>query len=94
MDSNIIVAALGVVGTFFGSLLGIVSGQKLNEFRLKRLEDKQIEQDNHIGDTDTKVVNLQIAVTAVEKKVDAQGNDINDLKEEQKRLAQYHMKKG
>ena len=93
MDSNIIVAILGVVGTFFGSLLGIISGQKLNEFRLKKLEEKQTEQDNHIVDTDKKVIDLQITVNAVEQRVDAHDNTIDELKNEQKKLAQYHMKK-
>lgn len=93
MDSNIIVAILGVVGTFFGSLLGIISGQKLNEFRLKKLEEKQKEQDSHIGDTDKKVIDLQITVNAVEQRVDAHDVVLDDLKDEQKKLAQYHMKK-
>lgn len=93
MDTNVIVALLGVVGTFFGSLLGIVSGQKLNEFRLKRIEEKQTEQDNHIGDTDKKVIDLQITVNAVEQKVEAHDTAIDDLKCQQQVLAQYHMKK-
>ena len=93
MDSNIIVAVLGVIGTFFGSLLGIVSGQKLNEFRLKKLEEKQTEQANHIVDTDKKVIDLQITVNAVEQRVDAHDTAIDDLKEKQEKLAQYHMKK-
>lgn len=86
MDSNIIVAALGLVGTFTGSLCGVLGGQKLNEFRLKKLEEKQVEQDTHIGDTDKKVIDLQITVNAVEQRVDA--HDVTLEK-----LAQYHMKK-
>ena len=86
MDSNIIVAALGLVGTFTGSLCGVLGGQKLNEFRLKKLEEKQVEQDAHIGDTDKKVIDLQITVNAVEQRVDA-----HDVALE--KLAQYHMKK-
>ena len=86
MDSNIIVAALGLVGTFTGSLCGVLGGQKLNEFRLKKLEEKQVEQDTHIGDTDKKVIDLQITVNAVEQRVDA-----HDVALE--KLAHYHMKK-
>ncbi len=93
MDSNIIVAALGLLGTFTGSLCGVLGGQKLNDFRLKKLEEKQTEQDNHIVDTDNKVIDLQITVKAVEQRVDAHDDAIDELKKEQKHLAQYHMKK-
>ena len=93
METNVIVAILGVVGTFLGSMLGIVSGQKLNELRLKNLEDNQKAQDTHIADTDKKVIDLQITVNAVEQRVDAHDTAIDDLKEKQEKLAQYHMKK-
>ena len=93
MSEGIIVALIGVVGTFLGSMLGILSGQKLNELRLKNLEQKQSEQESHIADTDTKVVNLQIAVTAVEQKVESHETAIDEIKDEQKKLASYLMKK-
>ena len=93
MDSNVIVAILGLVGTFLGSMLGVLGGQKLNEFRLKKLEEKQTEQDMHMGDTDKKVIDLQITVNAVEQRVDAHDVVIEELKEKQNTLAQYHMKK-
>lgn len=93
MSEGIIVALIGVVGTFLGSMLGILSGQKLNELRLKNLEQKQSEQESRIADTDTKVVNLQIAVTAVEQKVESHETAIDEIKDEQKKLASYHMKK-
>lgn len=93
MDSNVIVAILGLVGTFLGSMLGVLGGQKFNEFRLKKLEEKQTEQDKHMGDTDKKVIDLQITVNAVEQRVDAHDVVIDELKEKQNTLAQYHMKK-
>ena len=93
MDSNVIVAILGLVGTVLGSMLGVLGGQKLNEFRLKKLEEKQTEQDKHMGDTDKKVIDLQITVNAVEQRVDAHDVVIDELKEKQNTLAQYHMKK-
>ena len=93
MYSNVSVAILGLVGTFLGSMLGVLGGQKLNEFRLKKLEEKQTEQDKHMGDTDKKVIDLQITVNAVEQRVDAHDVVIDELKEKQNTLAQYHMKK-
>ena len=93
MDSNVIVAIFGLVSTFLGSMLGVLGGQKLNEFRLKKLEEKQTEQDKHMGDTDKKVIDLQITFIAVEQRVDAHDVVIEELKEKQNTLAQYHMKK-
>ena len=40
MTSEIVVALLGLVGTLAGSFLGVVTANKLVEFRLKQLEDK------------------------------------------------------
>lgn len=93
MDSNIIIALIGFAGPFLGTVLGIVSGQKINELRLKNLETKQVEQDKHLGDTDKKVVNLQIAVTAVEERVDNHEKAIDEIKTEQGKLASFHMEK-
>ena len=93
MDLNVLESVLDLLSVFLGSMLGIVGGQKLNEFRLKKLEEKQVEQDKHIGDTDKKVIDLQITVNAVEQRVDAHDTAIDDLKDEQKKLARYHMKK-
>lgn len=96
MSEGIIIALIGLAGTistFFGSMFGILGGHKIHELRLKNLEQKQNEQENHIADTDTKVVNLQIAVTAVEQKVESHDTAIDEIKDEQKKLASYHMKK-
>jgi hypothetical protein len=40
MSETIIVALLSLAGTAVGSLLGIITSQRLIEFRLKQLEDK------------------------------------------------------
>jgi len=40
MTSEITVALLGLAGTLAGSFLGVVTGSKLTEYRLKALEDK------------------------------------------------------
>ena len=40
MNSEIIVALLGLLGTFLGSLLGVVAAGKLTQYRLQQLEDK------------------------------------------------------
>lgn len=35
-----LVAILGMVGTGFGSMLGVVAASKLTQYRLKQLEEK------------------------------------------------------
>lgn len=40
MDSEIIVAILGLVGTLSGSFLGVMASSKLTNYRLKQLEEK------------------------------------------------------
>lgn len=40
MESEIIVAILGLVGTLAGSFLGVIASQKLTQYRLQQLEDK------------------------------------------------------
>ena len=47
MNSEIVVALLGLVGTLCGSLLGTVASAKLTQYRLQQLEDK-VNKHNHI----------------------------------------------
>jgi hypothetical protein len=74
--NEIIVAILGFVGPLAGSFLGIIGGQKLNEHRISKLEDKSEKMDaNH--------ANLKERTTRLEGRVDAVESEITDLK-------QYH----
>jgi len=47
MSETIIVALLSLAGTAIGSVVGIITSQRLIEFRLKRLED-QVARHNSI----------------------------------------------
>ena len=40
MESEIIVAILGLIGTLSGSFLGVMASSKLTNYRLKQLEEK------------------------------------------------------
>ena len=51
MDSEIIVAVLGLVGTLSGSFLGVMASQKLTQFRLVKLEEKVAKHNNLIERT-------------------------------------------
>ena len=51
MDSEIVVALLGLLGTFSGSLLGVVAAGKLTQYRLRQLEEKVNKHNNLIERT-------------------------------------------
>ena len=49
--SEIFVALLGFAGTLLGSLLGVVTAQKLTQYRLQQLEEKVNKHNNIIERT-------------------------------------------
>ena len=51
MNSEIIVALLGLLGTFAGSLLGVIATGKLTQFRLQQLEEKVSKHNNLVERT-------------------------------------------
>lgn len=48
---EIIIALLGFAGTLAGSLLGVLTAQKLTQYRLQQLEDKVNKHNNLIERT-------------------------------------------
>lgn len=67
--SDIIVAIIAVVGTLVGSFLGVITSQKLVDFRLKKLEEKQ---DRHNAVIE-RTYKLEGAVTELQ-------HDVRDIK--------------
>lgn len=51
MSEAVFVAALGFAGTLMGSLLGVLTTQKLTQFRLSQLEEKVGKHNNLIERT-------------------------------------------
>ena len=69
MDSTIWVAVLSLVGTCIGSLAGILTANKLVNYRLAQLEDKVNKHNNLIERT-----------YKLEGRMDEAEHDIKDLK--------------
>lgn len=69
MSSEIIVALLGLVGTLAGSFLGVLTAQKLTQYRLQQLEEKVNKHNNIIERT-----------YVLEGKMNEVQHDIKDLK--------------
>jgi len=51
METEIIVALLGMVGTLAGSFLGVVAASKMTNFRLEQLEQRVNKHNNVIERT-------------------------------------------
>ena len=51
MSQEVIVALLGFAGTLAGSLLGVLTAQKLTQYRLSQLEEKVNRHNNLIERT-------------------------------------------
>lgn len=47
MTETVIVALIGVVGSFFGTLTGIMINTKLTNYRIEQLE-KKVDKHNHV----------------------------------------------
>lgn len=69
MSETIIVALLSLAGTAIGSVVGIITSQRLTEYRLKQLEDK-VQRHNQIVER----------TFALEGRMNEAEHDIRDLK--------------
>lgn len=77
MDSSIIVAILALVGTLTGSLAGILTANKLTNYRIDELE-KKVEKHNAVIER----------VALLEQSVNAQWKRFDELKAEMARIKQ------
>ena len=69
MSEAVLVAFLGFAGTLLGSLFGVLTAQKLTQYRLGQLEEK-VNRHNHLIERTYKL----------EGRMDEAEHDIRDLK--------------
>lgn len=69
MSETLIIALIGFAGTLTGSLLGVLTAQKLTQYRLQQLEEKVNKHNNLIE-----------RMTKLEGRVTETEHDIKDLK--------------
>lgn len=67
MQSEIVVALLSLVGTFIGTLGGILTTQKLVSYRLQKLEEK-VDKHNNLID---RMYKIESRVTLLEDEMKA-----------------------
>ena len=77
MDSSIVVAILALVGTLSGSLAGILTANKLTNYRINELEQK-VEKHNAVVER----------VALLEQSVNSQWKRFDELKAEMAKIRQ------
>lgn len=73
MSEAVLVALLGFAGTLLGSLFGVLTAQKLTQYRLGQLEEKVSRHNNLIERT-----------YKLEGRMDEAEHDIRDLKNQRR----------
>ncbi len=77
MATDIIVALVGVIGSFLATLAGILINSKLTTYRIEQLE-KKVEKHNSVID---RVYKLEQADAVESKEIKVINNRIHDLEE-------------
>lgn len=75
MSEPIIVALIGLAGSAFGSLIGVIVSSKLTQYRIEQLE-KKVDKHNHVVE---RMYALEERVTVTEEKIRVENHRIDDL---------------
>ena len=75
MDNTIVIALISFAGTLFGTFGGIVTSQKLVNYRIEQLE-KKVEKHNNVTE---RVFELEIDKAVFEEEMKVANHRINDL---------------
>lgn len=67
MKSEVVVALLSLVGTFIGTIGGILASQKLTSYRISKLEEK-VDKHNNLID---RMYKIETRVTLIEDEMKA-----------------------
>ena len=75
MSESVIVALLSLIGTLFGSLFGILTANKLTNYRIQKLEEK-VEKHNKVVE---RVYHLETLDQVIEEKLESVNEKIERL---------------
>jgi hypothetical protein len=81
MDPNIVTALIALAGSAIGTFGGILTSQKLTQYRIAQLEKKVDEYNN-----------VKTRTTELETWKESVDNEINELKKKVSNLESLHMK--
>lgn len=77
MSETVIVAILALVGTLGGSLAGILTANRLTNYRIQKLEEK-VEKHNNVIE---RVYNLEKHEAVIEEEIKVANHRIDDLEQ-------------
>ena len=80
MDSNIIVALIAFAGSALGTFGGILTSQKLTQYRIGQLE-KKVDEYNNVKTRTTELETWKKSIS----------NDVEELKHKVEKLESLHM---
>lgn len=75
MTETVVVAFLSLIGTLFGSLFGILTANKLTNYRIQKLEEK-VEKHNKVVE---RVYQLETLDKVIEEKLEVVNEKIERL---------------
>ena len=75
MSEGVVIALIGLAGSAFGSLIGVIVSSKLTQYRLEQLE-KKVDKHNHVVE---RMYAVEERVTVVEEKIKVENHRIDDL---------------
>lgn len=78
MVGTIVVAAFSLAGTIIGSIAGILTANKLTNYRIEQLE-KKVDKHNNVIE---RMFNLESRADVLEEKVKVANHRIDDLESE------------
>lgn len=81
MDNTVIVALIAFAGSALGTFGGIITAQKLTQYRIEQLE-KKVDEYNNVKTRTTELETWKESIT----------NEINELKNKISNLEKLHMK--
>lgn len=75
MSDTVVVALISLAGTLIGSIIGILTANKLTTYRIEQLE-KKVEKHNHVIE---RVYKLEKHEAVVDEEIKVANHRINDL---------------
>ena len=75
MNSEVVIALIGLAGSLLGSLIGVIVSSKLTQYRLEQLE-KKVDKHNNVVE---RMYSLEERVSIAEEKIKVENHRIDDL---------------
>ena len=92
MDTEVLVAILTPLLAFGGTLLGAVTNNKLQKYRISALEGEVKQNEKKCADLEKNLNKENVDIETMKKDIAFLRNEINELKTTINELKKFHMK--